>query len=361
MTSSEPAEIEPTSDTSPRRRRTRFLPRFGLRGLFVFALVFCLACAWAGRNYLALQREDAAIEALKATGARLHFDAERKLAHPATADATASLEIAEWNSTSNRILRTLGIWNPPPVRSIDFMGSQPPEDKALASLTTFPRLQRVGLAGDRLTGKSLAYLADHDELTSLEFFVTPGIGPDDLAGMPRSERITTLRLYSTYPHGATLIAGVGTLPEPRELHVYLSPLSHDEFAAIAAAPNLETLVLSGVTTSDAQAVRTLAKSPRLKSLRVQGCTFDDGDLLAIASIENLTELTLLGNSVSDDLLDRLASAPQLSLLEIEATTVEAVLAFSARRPACRVRHDGIDYLAGEAVEASPVEGPRPGP
>ena len=80
------SEARPRTDEAAlsfSKRRSR-LPRFGLRSLFVVALLFCLLFAWIGRNLYRVRQEEAAIEALKQAGATIFLreDDVSKL-HPA--------------------------------------------------------------------------------------------------------------------------------------------------------------------------------------------------------------------------------------------------------------------------------------
>jgi hypothetical protein len=72
----EPRAASTASDDQPTPKRRSFLPRFGLRSLFVFAIVFCLFFGWIGRNAYRMRQEEAALEALERAATEIKFQAD---------------------------------------------------------------------------------------------------------------------------------------------------------------------------------------------------------------------------------------------------------------------------------------------
>lgn len=313
-----------------------FLPRFGLRSLFVFALLFCLTFGWLGRNFVRIREEDAAIEALRQAGARIYIQTEEGWDyHPATPYFYQDSGRELLPSFASRLI---GWSSDASVIRIEILSDDADEARlrrAVASLGLFPEVESLGLAGPLVDDASLQALSSLPRLESLALART-SVTAEGLARIPSPERFRILRLSGQeFPSDAP--KGVGALQQLAWLSVVRSSLTNMELSTIASLPKLKTLSLENVTTWTAADYALLANAERLRNLSLLGCDLGEDAVDWLAEMTQLDSLAVDG--IGDEELAQLASLSRLRWLELRPpVTEEAVLAFAAAHPDCLVKY-----------------------
>jgi hypothetical protein len=348
MTSSDRSPPPPPSASRAARHRS-FLPRFGLRSLLLFAVVFCLLCAWMGRNAYRMRQEQAALEALKRAHAGIYGAEMGSLGN--------SNELSAYADFPSRLV---GLKGPLDIRRVAVGHSayvqetlsleDAPMARALSALPAFPSVESLYLEGS-------------------------GIGDDSLVGLHRLPKLESITLSRTKVTGAGLASlgpplhvreveiigckdlgpGIGDLTSLRSLKVSESILSRADFQAIASLPELQELRLTRINSLDQDTYAPLAEATSLKLLRMSIAEVRDEDMAAFGKIPTLEFLSVTG--ISDAGLASLSPSPNLRGIELDVrVTRPAALKFSAERPECIVRHlyrpGGMYYRGGKIVEES---------
>lgn len=358
----------PAKRTLPQTSRRSVAPRFRLRSLFVVALLFCLVFGWIGRGLYRVRQEDAAIERLKQTGARLWLPHD-----PKTFTAPEEIPDPEPRSWSARIVemtqRAIGWSQRPQVASVELLVDDPQSphaDVAIAALRYLPEVQAVTLAGAGFDDESLAGLADLPRLRMLSIWKTRATGAG-LARIDRPERIVALVVHELRPEETRLLSGVHALTELRKVMVETQHITEGEVAALAALPRLETLTLPQAEPIGEHALAPLAQATGLRTLEVRtpgGIPFDREGLKTIAALPNLEELSFqhgLRDSDGNGDLSALSGMPRLRTLTLfECASPESARAFSAENPDCDVRLVETSgpwgaFRAGERTDSSTSE------
>jgi hypothetical protein len=352
-----PRTSAPSSqDDRPRssRRSRSFLPRFGLRALFVFAILFCFASAWMGRNYVRMQEEDAAIESLKRAGASIRFEQDPE--SWVSLSETDGLTLAE--RLTDQSLRSIGWRDRPAIAEVAVEGwdrssfdTAPDLKAAVAALPMLQEIRVLTLRGNAFDDSSIEALGRLPQLESLCLDYTE-ITDEGLSKLAAPERIQELVLW-TSSRDTTICRGLSGFVEMRRLTVECKDLTREEVASIASLPKLERLDLSDVTTIGEDVFAPLEKAKSLQELSLASSDaegFDDGDLTALADLPNLRELTLYGMTEAN--LAAFQPPAALRVFSItyggvweaarrfegmEGTSLEAVRRFSAEHLSCEVR------------------------
>ncbi|HEV7281680.1 MAG TPA: hypothetical protein VGN57_15870 [Pirellulaceae bacterium] len=320
MTPSETPDTPPPSGKEQRPRR--YLPRFGLRTLFVFGILFCLFFAWAGKHLYRVRQEQAAIEALKQAGA--NFQAMTGGVGP-----RIWLEEVQPFDDYDPLGRLLGRAERPVLSRVELRSLQADDPKvaaAIAALALFPEIDSVSLEG-------------------------PGFDDESLAQLSKLPRLETVALIDTRVAGA----GFSRLGQPSlQCVVLLSEEPSPELiAGIASLPNLDWLSLQDNEPTEPSAYDALEKAQRLKTLYVQDSGFDDEDMKTLAKLEGLEQLAIDG--IDDVGLARLAPLAKLTWLRVQSpVTKVAAREFSGAHPDCPVQYvDGhsstTTFVAGDAA------------
>lgn len=339
---------DPAPDASSRRTHS-FGPRFGLRGLLIFAIVFCLLFAWMGRNAYRMRQEEAALEALKRAGATVYLQGAEYPYERADAgwfgDADTAGRLVGW--TAGRKVEFVGLWSEDP--------DDPALANALAAVSAFPEIRKVELHGVGITDETLVALHRLAALDSILLSGTHVTG----AGVSRLGQLLPIReifILSEAPV-SELILSLADFRESRIVRLYLMPLSKPEIDALASIPRLEELRFTLVEPLADGLYEPLASAKKLKSLHFYGSGCSDADMSAVAKIEGLEELFV--EDITDEGLAQLAPLTGLRRIALRVPiTREAAMRFSAECPECLVRYvdpPGIRYYrAGGSIRESDV-------
>ena len=136
------------------------------------------------------------------------------------------------------------------------------------------------------------------------------------------ERLRVLRL-SGGQCSAAAARSLANMPQLEQLHLRNVALDDAAIAAIAESRSLWLLNVSGAAVSP-QAIERLADLPRLRQLRlgIKGAVGNgDAYAAAVAKIEGLQSLHLIGIGVTDQGLRALAKLPRLQSLYLDDTQI----------------------------------------
>lgn len=355
MTTSDSPAIAPPSEPAPRKRPRRFLPRFGLRSLFVFALVFCLLFGWMGRNLYRMRQEDAAIEALERAGANIQFLQNRHL-NLDIGYVPGRIEFAEERTTAGLVARAIGWSNRRSIDRIILYGEDAGDPKfkaALANLWLFPEIRSVELHGPAFDDAAIAPLSALKKLDTLNLARTRATG-DGLAALAPTVPLRELVLYDDDP-ASDIAGGLPAFVEVRSIQLSGMALSNAHLEGIATLPKLETLSLMNVQPAIETETAALAEadgdSPSFDELDFG---LPDLDLVPLARAPALVELHLFNANRRS--LAGLGRMPQLKVFRLSnLATIEDVQAFSALNPECHVgylidRAEGRRFRAGQEID-----------
>ena len=334
------------------RRRRSLLPRFGLRTLFVLAIVFCLLAAWIGRNVARVRQEEAAIEALMQVDAtvRLAVYGETNGFEPKTETFWQELPDHSWTYYA---ARSIGWGERPQIRSVELYGDDDADAKmiaALDALSVLPEIEKVDLTGSAFDDDAIGRLTSVVALESLSLTDTEVTS----AGLAPLSQTAPLR--SVYVRHVTTDV-VAALPRFRDLRsVSLSAMNVDasDIEGIASLPHLEELTLYDVQhAADPAFYAPLARAANLKSLVVNVFDRDlsDGELEAISELRTLETLSLC--RITGGQLATFDLPPSVREIVLRfPITDDAPREFSEAHPDCLVRVQatawgGPCYCAGE--------------
>jgi hypothetical protein len=332
----EPRSASPESDERPTTaKRRRFLPRFGLKSLFLFALVVSLLFGWIGRNAYRLRQDEAAIEALQRCGPGIVLGSE-----PLQWEVdTPLVEFHDSRAIGERARIVLGLSSRPRLRSARLYLDDPNDERlppALQALKRFPEVGEIGLNGPAFGDETIPALADLRNLKALSLDETrvTGTGLAQLADSPNLRKV-----YVTSDHPPEdLAAGLASLKGLRIVGLSGDAcLDRSEVAALASLPELEELSIWNATPSgEADLLSPLEKASSLTTL----CLHSERTDVALGELPRLPNLRFLTlGGITDETLAKWPASAALEEAMFSApVTFEAVVAFSAAHPDCKVAY-----------------------
>lgn len=320
---SPPAAERPASPAGGFRRRRSFLPRFGLRSLFVFAVLFCLFFGWAGKHLYRMRQEQAAVEALK------QADAKFSVMGGGVGPWIGWVEAKPFEDYDS--LGRLFGWTARPALSLVELASVQADDRkaaeAIEALALFPEIDHVQLQGPAFDDASLLHLTSLTRLEEVSLLGTDVTG----AGL--------VRLDQSAPIQSVFLGN--------------DELTEELIDGIASLSELEWLGLVDNEPIEPRAYAPLAKARGLTSLIAEDSGFDDDDMTTLAKLERLDLWSVDGiTDVGAMRLDPLTKLTRLVLHHPVAA--ETARKFSASHPNCRVGYvdDAMhrtEFLAGKIV------------
>ena len=363
MTSSETSEARSSPKPPSGSARSRW-PRFGLRSLFVFAILFCLFFAWIGRNYMRIRDEEAAIETLKQAGAVILLQPRDGTNRHPVLSATPSPADHSGEAENDWYGRLFGWTERPKIWHVSLRSDDVEEEKwkaALAALAVLSEIESVNLSGSACDDSSLPPLTKIEGLRTVGL-TEAAVTPDGLAALAPAEELRTLYLFGGPPD---LGAGLSPLKQLRAVTLSGVPgdyptVTGEAVEAIVGLPHLEELTLSYLHHRDPAIFQPVSRATRLRSLTVVSVPLSGADVAAFANLPAIESLRL--NEVDDAELPQLGPLPTLKKIELDLpVTPEAARRFSQAHPACRVEYSPYRcprqiFRAGEEVELPAAEG-----
>lgn len=328
-------ETAASEATPSRRRRRSFFPRFGLRTLLIFAILFCLAFGWIGRRYYRLRQDEAAIEALQRAGPGIVLGSEPLHWEVETPLVAFDNSGAVWE----RARIVLGLSGRPRLKSAWLYIDDPDDERlrpALEALKRFPEIEAVSLSGSGFDEDAIQALADLPSLVDLclrETRVT-GAGLAPLAG---STNLRQIYVMCESPPG-DLAVGVASLKSLRIVGLSGDArLDRAEVATLASLPELEELFLwDTMPSGEVDMLSPLESAASLKALRLDSLR-PDGAIGEPPHLPKLQLLTLYG--INDETLAKWPTSATLRQAEFGLpVTPKACAAFSAANPDCEVEY-----------------------
>ena len=326
------------------------LPRFGLRMLFVVAILFCLLAAWIGRNAARVRQEQAALEALLQVDAKVELatDGDSQL-NPSAPSFLSDLPEASWG---DYVARSVGWAERPRISSVELSGDYSSDAKMLAALdalSVFPEIESVNLIGSAFDDETIARLEHVDGLERLSLSGTEVTS----AGLARLSQTAHLRDVYVHYVSTDVLAALPRFVELRSVHISMTDVSANDMQGIASLPMLEELRLTHVRrTGDESLFAPLKNALNLKSLHLRDIDFSLShlDLATISEIRSLETLYL--GRITEEQLASFDLPPSLKKIGLGTpVTDDGARAFSALHPELLVSHSyawgGPLYQAGE--------------
>jgi hypothetical protein len=196
------------------------------------------------------------------------------------------------------------------------------------AIADLPNLQRLEAAGGLTPPGSIACLARHQRLRTLELRWADA-APVDYLVLAKLRRLETLNLSDTQVTDECL-ANIALARSLKTLDLHHARITDDGLAHVAQMPRLERLWLSGTRIGDPGVVH-LRRHPSLMDLDLGYTAVSDGALEHLAYIPNLAGLDLAATAVSDGGLAALAGHSKLSYLNLESTEVRGIGLASLKR------------------------------
>jgi len=187
----------------------------------------------------------------------------------------------------------------------------------------------------RLIDVQIANLRRWDTWKRLRLLVLSGRGVKSIDGLASCENLEELTLLNM---DMTELAPLPELRRLRTLTLWMVAKGAD-LKSVAQIPNLRALTIEHAAVGDVRhlpTLRDLAGAAQLEEIRIMHAAVDDGDLLALAALPNLREVTL-GSEIGGDVEALRAARPELNVrysppnLKFEALK-EKVGGVTIRRP-----------------------------
>lgn len=314
--------------------RPRLLPRFGLRALFVVAILFCLFLVWTGKHFSQVRKEQAATETLKQAGAKFFVWTGSR------SNRVGPFDYQEPDEDYDPIAKLFGSIGIPsgPVERRPFDDYDPVPRWLGAGFGQRLRLSRVALrsveSDDPKADAAVEALTAFDGIDAVELY-GPAFDDESLAPLARVEDLEALSLRDVRVTGA----GLRQLDGPPMIRAVLfadGEPSAELTDGIASLSWLIGLVLVDNVPVEEDAYAGLRDAKDLRALVALRSGFDDEDMATLTKLDRLERLAVDG--ITDDGLARLAPLAKLRSVDLHApVTREAAIRFSAERPKCLVR------------------------
>ena len=191
---------------------------------------------------------------------------------------------------------------------------------------------------EAITDDVLVHLAGLRKLEKLEIAFAPRLTGRKFAG---SDWLTSVQkvdfLQSSLDDDALRLLAAG--PKLRSLKVERTAITHEGFRALVPVRTLTELSMGGcpnITENDF--IEILPRLGRLQRLDLSYAAFGDEAAGAVATLTNLTMISLSGTKLTDAGLAKLANLSRLESLVLAGTrvTAEGIAAFQQARPRCKI-------------------------
>lgn len=326
---------DPAANAS--RRRRSLLPRFGLRTLFVLAIIFCLLSAWIGRHLVRVRQEEAAFDALLQVDAtiRLAFDGEQ---NEFTPTEKLFLHEAPGDSWTYYVARSIGWAKRPQIEGVELYGDDAADSKmmaALDALSVLHEIEEVDLTGSAFDDQTIRRL---DRVAGLERLSLAGTEVTS-AGLAPLSPTAPLRSVNVHCVTTDIVAALPRFRGLRNVSLSLMDITASDIEEIATLPNLEQLSLYDVQcAADPAVYAPLAETASLKSLVLNDFyrTLSDSELETISELRSLETLSF--GRITDAQLAAFDLPPSVREIVLHfPVTEEAAREFSESFPDCLVR------------------------
>ena len=289
----------PSPSKPPARRR--FALRFSLRTFLIAVTLFCISLAW-WLHRAKQQRE--AVQAITNAGGWVHYDYQVGDSRAVDIDPQARPWEPQW------LLELVGIDFFHDVAEVNMVYSEDSGTRLdnkhpvniAHHLAHFPRLRVLLLKEEGVDDAGMAYVGRLKRLESLYFwdaFKITDAGAKHLRDMPRLRFIH----LSASQVGDEGLAAIATLPNLGGLSMQKNRITDAGVAHLAGHPKLRTLWIGSLDNvrspiSDA-GVKHLATIANLEELDLQWTSVTPQGLKPLAKLKNLKSLMVSGSTADD--------------------------------------------------------------
>ncbi len=203
------------------------------------------------------------------------------------------------------------------LKSLSLFGSV--SDADLFNMSHAARLKNLSISHELEPSSALAHLRNCPELRELEL----SIGSPSEEGLEHLKGLRNLKKLALFVEELSDV-GCGHLSELtalQSLRIHCTNFRGEGLAHLARLDNLTKLMVNSSSKSwSAEGARQIATLQQLRNLNLGG-NLDDGALASIGKLQNLTNLFIDGEQVSDDGLSHLAALAQLESLFIATSQI----------------------------------------
>lgn len=277
-----------------KKPRWKFVPRFSLRWLLVFALLSSVVFGWFGSHYNRAKTEARLLEEILPLSPEVTFDYERT--DPDGTPPGPKL-LRAW--CGDNLFASVESLN------ISYGSWEGTEDEAFEKIGGFHHLKRLDLTG--ASGlEDISVIGELDTLRELDMRYCENA--HDLSPILKIRKLEKLSLSLNGFKDHSCLAKIDTLKELSIGHPYGS---FKNWTWLSELKNIETLDLSS---SRINRLPPLGKLKRLKVLDLTHCSRLESSL-PVADLENLTELKI-GRGTPLQVLDRIEDLKKLERLKL---------------------------------------------
>lgn len=212
------------------------------------------------------------------------------------------------------------------ITEMDFTSAKGLTDAGAQHLEKFPNIERLSLAGTKVTEVGVSALTALPKLTSLDLRGCV-LSREMLNAVGKIERLEQLNLSQSNV-GEISIEGVRNLAELRELNLSHTAISDEALKILADCPKLEVLLLqrTPINGSGMQFLRPKkGPAPPLRVLDVSSTRFGEHGMPFLKGMETLEEFIANECGITDQLLlQHLKGVPRLRKISLGFNSISDV-------------------------------------
>ena len=226
------------------------------------------------------------------------------------------------------------------------------DDTAFSTIMQLKGLKKLSVSGGSLTEKSLKKLENQVALEELSLIDTI-TNDDDLAALCRNlkklKRLTLRRLTKLSDQG---LKSLHELKELRNLSLLNLAIGGPGLESVTALSSLRALDLRGCNQLNTEDYRHLAKMTVLTDLKIGGASINADVLRTVASLPNLSGLTVEDATVTAEIWEELFAGPKWP----ENMTSLAFARMYSVNDRVLEKLSGFKKLKALSLRAAPVRG-----
>jgi hypothetical protein len=261
----------------PRRFRSRVLPRFSLRSVFLSIFLSCVAFAWLGLKVREGRRQALAVGQVSSLGAAVTYEPELMFM-PVWIEAILGRDM---------------------FRSVERVTCAEGTDvtSVLSWTRAFPSLTQLDLTAAHINDEDLKVIGGMRQLNFLSLYDASNVTDQGIAHLAGSPSLETLWLSGTQVSD-TGIGHVARCHSLTNLGLADTSISDDALADVARLDHLVVLNLAWTLVTDA-GMREIARLPSVGALLLGATKVGDEGAKHLSTIRTLEHLSMSGTKISD--------------------------------------------------------------